>query len=369
MGRGAHFQPVWRTSAQRERAVSRAAGETVGLIPSGRIIRIATGCRGILQFGNLPNRFRECVALVAPVVQGPAQHFWSPLRGTLAMSCRLFSRSGFVLTFSSLFAWAGLTVGQEFVVQDRMAQARERVLSNAAAASAQTGQAPAGANGAGVSAVVRATPAANSVVEVGTRNWPGHQDSLVYTGAPVQQEPQNQHYEFPSNPVQADAGIAWNDGNAAYGPVDPPATVFLGEGYSRPGELEPGPYDYSWRRGAIRPVLTNTHWFDGPRGYGEASPFGFGSAYCRSGRGQTHDANGNPLHCDDWRTACGCNCCDEPWGLDMFKSRPYGPLPVKRHQCGCRPYCNGCGEGCGPVSQSGCATCQEAGHHPGWPMR
>lgn len=74
-------------------------------------------------------------------------------------------------------------------------------------------------------------------------------------------------------------------------------------------------------------VWSNTHFFDGPNGPGQGSPFAFTSAYQRSGRFPATDALGNPTDCDEWRNACGCDCCDEPFGLDIFKHKPYGPLP------------------------------------------
>lgn len=252
------------------------------------------------------------------------------------------SASGWKLVLATLALGlpAGMAMGQEFVVRDRFVEARERVLREREAA--------------------QATPAAlPDVVE--TQLLPVDDQALdlaiampaesytmiapVEVAAAVVQEP--------ASPVQSPSvwqpireNEVWNEtaGEGAW--VTGPEQAATGR--AAWGELEPGPYDYSWRRDIPGVVLTNTHWFDGPRGEGYAAPFGYTSAYCRSGTGPQQDARGNPSFCDEWKSPCGCDCCDEPFGLDVFKSRPWGPWPQKKHDCGCQTQCNGCAEGtCG----------------------
>lgn len=93
-------------------------------------------------------------------------------------------------------------------------------------------------------------------------------------------------------------------------------------------------------------VWSNSHYFDGPTGPGAAAPFGFTSIWQKSGHGAATDALGNRRDCDEWNCLCGCDGCDEPFGLDIFKP-PYSP-----------PAAHGCRHGLHSRGQS--ANCEPA---------
>jgi hypothetical protein len=260
-----------------------------------------------------------------------------------AMMARAYGWKVALVALVLLQGLAGNTAvsGQEFVVRDRLAEARARVIRERMAG--------------------QHTPAQGSVAEAQT--MPEHAQPFPIEPLSLQLNPavgsyaatdavENSVVEVPASGFHGESPPVWQEPtnnevwtepavDAGWMPV---ADTAAG---SRPvlGELEPGPYDYSWRRDIPGVVLTNTHWHDGPRGEGYAAPFGYSSAYCRSGTGPQQDARGNPSFCDEWKTPCGCSCCDEPFGLDIFKSRPYGAWPQKKHGCGCQTNCNGCAEG------------------------
>ncbi len=290
------------------------------------------------------------------------------------------------LVLGQLLATTAAVFGQEFVVRDRLNEARERVSRERMAAQATPVMDSVADESAlpvtpqpGLSKSEPEAPGENAESAINSHpresaSASGSQEFVVLTGHPqpfqaeptsLQLNPAGDSYtatepvgspvvEVPASGLPGESLSVWQEptNNEVWGvPADDAGWMqgadFAAGSRSAWGELEPGPYDYSWRREIPGVVLTNTHWHDGPRGEGYAAPFGYSSAYCRSGTGPQQDARGNPSFCDEWKSACGCSCCEEPFGLDIFKSRPYGPWPQKKHGCGCQTECNGCAEGAG----------------------
>ncbi len=226
-----------------------------------------------------------------------------------SMTTRLFSAGAAgVIAF---FSCTANLQGQDFVVRDRVSEARERIVEKHSEEM--------------TSPLVVSVHADNLVVgpqlTEQTHGLPGAYVSTAPTPGFEENDP-------PAY-VEEDYGssVTHSIEGKPYYESDP------GQSRVQLSSASSGPADAWTSQYTPGVVLTNAHYFDGMKGPGNPLPFAYFSAYARSGRGQEHDAAGNPIFCDEWgRWSCQCDCCNEPLGLDCL--RPKGHAKKRSGQCG-----------------------------------
>ncbi len=263
--------------------------------------------------------------------------------------------------YQTMFLWtvagsvavaAAISHGQEtgFVVRDRISEAWSRVESQATTTAGASGQAlvhvaktPDGqdlpdANSVAVSVLeVRPVARATAAQYVSAPNDYSWQETAEGAAQPDFENEPAADFFGQANRLTVSNGLAFQGEGAG-------VEVWSG------GQFRPATYYGTVQTGDH--VFSNTHFFDGMHGPGAAPPFGFTSAWQKSGAVPETDAFGRPTQCNEWQYQCGCDCCNEPMGLDMFKRRPYGTL---RGNGGC---CDWQGRGCGNrnCGKGGCQT-------------
>jgi|GEM_PF-7113250 len=254
-----------------------------------------------------------------------------------SITLRLFT-AGAAGVFAA-FSCVACVQGQDFVIRDRVAEARTRIFS-------QQGNEP-------VARVVVPAPMNPSVESRDISQARIQASTAMYTTAAAIPEYEDtgaatyRQEEYTSSVLHHDANEPY------YSPAAGHSQVQIGSGQPVPG---PGArWSNQFTPGV---VLTNSHFFEGTRGPGVDLPFYYSSSYCRSGRGPETDAAGNPIFCDEWIGSWPCPCCDQPIGLPCL--HPWGHAYKKHGHLG-KTGCKGCSAAGNSNSCGTCGPCDNAG--------